>query len=112
MMTNAIVREHRSSPVLSDREVDVLVRWVADRPMREIARELFITDATVRTHLVRIRGKYRAAGRPATTKIALLVRAIEDGYTSINEIAASVGRANAPTVTRCDGAVRPGRLAG
>ncbi|MEE3851381.1 LuxR C-terminal-related transcriptional regulator [Gordonia sp. LSe1-13] len=89
-MTNPAVRHHYSPPVLSDREVDVLVRWVADRPMRDIARELFITDATVRTHLVRIRNKYRDAGRPATTKIALLVRAIEDGYTTLNEIAASV----------------------
>ena len=53
----------------------------------EVADQLFVTVATVRTHLARIRSKYREVGRPAGTKIALLIRAVEDGYCTLDDIA-------------------------
>ena len=52
-----------------------------------MADQLFVTVATVRTHLARIRSKYREVGRPRGTKIALLIRAVEDGYCTLDDIA-------------------------
>ncbi|MFW0794459.1 LuxR C-terminal-related transcriptional regulator [Gordonia sp. CPCC 205515] len=77
--------------LLSDREVEVLTRWLVSESKREVAQALFITDATVHTHLARIRGKYQAAGRPANTKVALLIRAIEDGYVTLSDVARQIG---------------------
>ncbi|WP_316245472.1 LuxR C-terminal-related transcriptional regulator [Gordonia sp. OPL2] len=77
--------------MLSDREVEVLTQWLICDSKKEAAAALFISDATVNTHLARIRAKYDDAGRPAATKIALLIRAIEDGYITLNQIAQSVG---------------------
>lgn len=77
--------------MLSDREVEVLTQWLICDSKKEAAAALFISDATVNTHLARIRAKYDEAGRPAATKIALLIRAIEDGYITLNQIAQSVG---------------------
>jgi hypothetical protein len=36
-------------------------------------------EETLKTHLRRLRAKYRSAGRPAPTRRDLYVRAIEDG---------------------------------
>jgi len=36
--------------------------------------------------LQRVRAKYAAAGRPATTKAALVARAIQDGIVNVEEI--------------------------
>ena len=38
---------------------------------------------SVRTHLQRVRAKYAAVGRQARTKAALIARAVQDGYISI-----------------------------
>lgn len=71
---------------LSEREIEVLQEWCRTENKDEVARRLFIESSTVRTHLQRIRAKYTAAGRPATTKAALVARAIQDGYLSADEI--------------------------
>lgn len=74
-------------PRLSAREVEILSTWLVCDTKVEVAERLFVTVATVRTHLARIRSKYRDAGRPAGTKIALLIRAVEDGYCTLDDIA-------------------------
>ncbi|GAC57035.1 putative LuxR family transcriptional regulator [Gordonia hirsuta DSM 44140 = NBRC 16056] len=74
-----------SRPALSDREVEVLLAWLRAESKDEAARELFISPSTVSTHIIRIRAKYRAAGRPAKRKMSLFARAIQDGYTTLDE---------------------------
>jgi hypothetical protein len=41
---------------------------------------------TVNTHLGRTRTKYAAVGRTATTKSALLARALQDGIIDLDEL--------------------------
>ncbi len=81
-------RMHR--PRLSDREIEVLLRWLCCETKERAASELFIRPSTVNTHLRRIRDKYREAGRPAYTKIELLVRAVEDGHITLDDVTSRV----------------------
>ncbi|ROZ98650.1 DNA-binding response regulator [Gordonia sp. OPL2] len=80
---DAAVVDHRR-PVLSSREVEVLLAWLAAESKDEAASALFISASTVSTHLARIRAKYSAVGRDAPTKTHLLARALQDGYTSLD----------------------------
>nr|WP_156485801.1 LuxR C-terminal-related transcriptional regulator [Tsukamurella pseudospumae] len=73
-------------PYLSRREVDVLVAWLKVTTKEEAAEVLYISPSTVSTHIARIRAKYVAVGRPARTKIALLVRALQDGHIALDEV--------------------------
>ncbi|PXW31317.1 UNVERIFIED_CONTAM: DNA-binding CsgD family transcriptional regulator [Williamsia faeni] len=73
-------------PSLSDREIEVLRTWLISDTKDAAARTLFITEATVNTHITRIRGKYDQVGRPAVTKSLLLARAIQDGHITIDEL--------------------------
>jgi DNA-binding CsgD family transcriptional regulator len=72
-------------PVLSPREVEVLLAWFAFDSKGEAAATLYISQATVNTHITRIRSKYSLVGRPARTKSQLLARAIQDGFTSLDD---------------------------
>ena len=72
-------------PSLAAREKEVLVAWFQTESKELVGNRLFISPATVRTHLQRIRLKYAAVGRPATTKAALVARAIQDGLISVDE---------------------------
>ncbi|BDH55871.1 LuxR C-terminal-related transcriptional regulator [Tsukamurella sp. PLM1] len=74
-----------ASPALSAREVEVLLAWFASDSKDGAAGVLFISAATVATHIARVRAKYAAAGRPARSKTALFVRLLEDGYTSLQD---------------------------
>lgn len=71
-------------PNLSDREVEVLLAWLAAESKEEAASRLFISASTVSTHLARIRAKYSGVGRTAPTKTHLFARALQDGYTSLD----------------------------
>lgn len=71
---------------LSEREKQVLVAWFQTESKDEVGRLLHIAPATVRTHLQRIRAKYAHVARPASTKSALLARAIEDGIIGLNDL--------------------------
>lgn len=71
---------------LSEREKQVLVAWFQTDSKDEVGRRLHIAPATVRTHLQRIRAKYAHAARPASTKSALLARAIEDGIIGLSDL--------------------------
>lgn len=71
---------------LSQREKQVLVAWFQTDSKELVAKRLFIAPTTVRTHLQRTRAKYAAVGRAASTKSALLARAIEDGILGLNDL--------------------------
>jgi DNA-binding CsgD family transcriptional regulator len=73
-------------PPLSARETEVLVAWLRVESKTAVARRLFITPATVRTHLQRIRDKYDEVPRPARTKAALAARAIQDGIIGLYDL--------------------------
>lgn len=73
-------------PDLSDREIQVLIAWLASDSKREVTQRLFLADSTVSTYIQRVRSKYEAVGRPARTKVRLLLRALEDGYVSLDDL--------------------------
>lgn len=75
-----------SRPALSAREVEVLTAWLTSDSKREVTERLFLADSTVSTYIQRIRGKYEAVGRPARTKVRLLLRALEDGYIRLGDL--------------------------
>ncbi|MFC0454046.1 response regulator transcription factor [Rhodococcus jostii] len=73
-------------PALSAREIEVLRHWLRGESKQAVANELRIALGTVNTHLTRIREKYSLVGRDASTKPALLVRALQDGILTISEL--------------------------
>ena len=69
-----------SRPALSPRQRDVLVAYASGNELLPVvARRLQMHQETLKTHLRRLRAKYRSAGRPAPTRRDLYVRAVEDG---------------------------------
>jgi DNA-binding NarL/FixJ family response regulator len=73
-------------PKIAPREKEVLVAWIRTDSKDEVAQQLSIAPTTVRTILQRIRAKYAAVGRPATTKVALVARAIQDGIIGLDDL--------------------------
>jgi DNA-binding NarL/FixJ family response regulator len=73
-------------PKLAPREKEVLIAWFRTDSKDDAARQLSIAPTTVRTILQRIRAKYAAVGRPATTKAALVARAIQDDIIGIDDL--------------------------
>ncbi len=65
-------------PKLSAREIEVMLAWLRSDTKENACQTLFIATGTLNTHLQRIRTKYKDIGRPASTKAALLVRALQD----------------------------------
>jgi len=64
---------------LSPREREVLSLYASGFALKQVAAELDIKVSTAKEHIDRVRSKYSQAGRSASTKTELLVRAIEDG---------------------------------
>jgi DNA-binding NarL/FixJ family response regulator len=86
-MARALVSDDDARrPNLSEREKQVLVAWFQTESKELVGKRLYIAPSTVRTHLQRARAKYAAIGRPASTKSALLARAVEDGILSLTEL--------------------------
>lgn len=69
----------RAAP-LTAREREVLALYASGMGAREVATALFVSENTVNDHLRRIRTVYHRLGRPATTKVELYQRGIEDGF--------------------------------
>lgn len=69
----------RAAP-LTAREREVLALYASGMGAREVAAALFVSENTVNDHLRRIRTVYHRVGRPATTKVELYQRGIEDGF--------------------------------
>jgi two-component system uhpT operon response regulator UhpA len=67
-------------PALSDREAQALSLYASGLPMKSAARRMDITLGSFREYLLRVRRKYADVDRPATTKLDLYHRAVEDGY--------------------------------
>ncbi|MFC5950162.1 response regulator [Pseudonocardia lutea] len=66
-------------PVLSEREREVLLAWFESDSKQLVAERFHLSVKTVDTYIGRVRIKYADAGRPATTKAALVARALQDG---------------------------------
>ncbi len=64
---------------LGAREKEVLGLYAGGLEIPQIARRLYITENSVKEYLKRIRLKYTQINRPATSKLDLFRRAIEDG---------------------------------
>ncbi|MFV9456952.1 response regulator transcription factor [Rhodococcus sp. NM-2] len=73
-------------PALSPRELEILRLWLRSESKNVAASELGISLGTINTHLARIRAKYAAVGRPVADKSGLLVRALQDGLVSLDEL--------------------------
>ena len=73
-------------PDLSEREIEVLIAWLVCDSTREVTEQLFLADSTVGTYIQRVRSKYQAVGRPARTKVRLLLRALEDGLIRVDDL--------------------------
>jgi DNA-binding NarL/FixJ family response regulator len=73
-------------PNLAKREKEVLIAWFRTESKELVAEQLGIAPTTVRTHLQRVRTKYAAVGRAATTKAALVARAIQDGIIDVDDL--------------------------
>jgi DNA-binding NarL/FixJ family response regulator len=62
---------HAGSPGLSARETEILKRVAAGRLNKEIARELWLSEHTVKYHLTRIYRKIGVRGRTEAARFAL-----------------------------------------
>jgi DNA-binding NarL/FixJ family response regulator len=83
-MAQALINDKtHGRPRLSKREQEVLMAWCQTENKDLVGKRLFIEPSTVRTHLQRVRAKYAAVGRPASTKAALIARAIQDGLIDV-----------------------------
>jgi two-component system NarL family response regulator len=63
--------ERMGGPALTSREIEVLKRIVAGRSNKEIASDLFISEATVKTHINSILGKLGVTDRTQAATTAL-----------------------------------------
>jgi two-component system NarL family response regulator len=63
--------ERMGGPALTTREIEVLKRIVAGRSNKEIGTDLFISEATVKTHVNSILGKLGVADRTQAATSAL-----------------------------------------
>lgn len=64
---------------LGHREREVLALYAGGMEVPEVAERLGIAENSVKEYLKRIRAKYTTVDRPATSKLDLFRRAIEDG---------------------------------
>ena len=72
-------------PRLTKRQREIVLAWLKYETKERVARELFVTPSTVKTHIQRIRERYASVGRPASTKFALFIRAVQDGLINIDD---------------------------
>lgn len=68
-----------ANAALSQREREVLSLYAAGLPLKVVADRLGIAFSTAKENITRVRTKYIEVGRPAPTKVDLLMRAMEDG---------------------------------
>lgn len=84
MLSGAMATDRRPDrPALSEREREVLLAWFESDSKNLVAQRLHLSTSTVDTYINRVRAKYADAGRPATTKTALVIRAWQDGLVDL-----------------------------
>lgn len=72
-------------PRLTPRQREIVIAWLIFDTKERAAQELYVTESTVKTHIQRIRERYAAVGRPATSKFALFIRAVQDGIIDVTD---------------------------
>jgi DNA-binding NarL/FixJ family response regulator len=83
----AMVSDSRPNrPRLPAREKDALLAWFASKSKELAAEKLGISVKTVESYIARARARYDAVGRPARSKDQLILRAIQDGITTMREL--------------------------
>ena len=85
VMTSDWARTVESDPLLADaklsrQEQRMLALFADGNTAQSVAQQAGIAVSTIEDYVRRIRAKYARAGRPATTKVDLYKRAIEDGF--------------------------------
>jgi len=70
LATRVVTGMRGAAPRLTDRELDVLARVATGRSNKEIAQELFVTEATVKSHLVHIFTKLGVDSRTRAVHVA------------------------------------------
>lgn len=78
-MAEALARDAKLRPALSARELEVLRSLGLGLADKQIARQMGISEDTVKEYLRRIRAKYAERGRPAKSRVDLFRRSLEDG---------------------------------
>ena len=87
MLSGVLAGDRRPGrPVLSEREREVLIAWFECESKSLVAKRLHLSVKTVDTYIERVRMKYADTGRPATSKSALMIRALQDGIVDITEL--------------------------
>jgi DNA-binding NarL/FixJ family response regulator len=83
----AMVGDRRPDrPALSDREREVLLAWFESDSKNLVAARFGLSVKTIETYIGRVRIKYAEVGRPATTKAALVARALQDGLVDLSDL--------------------------
>ena len=78
--------QNPARPSLSEQERQALLLWFQGMSKASVGRRMAISENTVRQYISRARAKYAASGRTASSKDALLARAVEDGVVKLSEI--------------------------
>ncbi|MFE9747174.1 response regulator [Saccharothrix saharensis] len=93
----AMLGDSRSQrPALSEQERTALLLWFQGMTKSSVGARMGISEATVKQYIDRARAKYAAVGRRASTKDALLARAIHDGLIRADEVNGYQSRAWRP----------------
>ena len=74
------------APQLSERERTALLFWFQSMAKASVATRMGVSVHTVDMFIKRARLKYAKVGRPAPTKADMLIRAIEDGLVTPDEV--------------------------
>ncbi|HZG92127.1 MAG TPA: response regulator transcription factor [Pseudonocardia sp.] len=87
MLSGVLAGDRRADrPVLSEREREVLIAWFECESKNLVAKRLHLSVKTVDTYIERVRMKYADTGRPATSKSALMIRALQDGIVDLGDL--------------------------
>ncbi|MFI5842559.1 response regulator [Catenuloplanes sp. NPDC051500] len=73
-------------PRLTDREQEVLLAWFQCESKQLVAARCNLSPRTVEGYIDRVRVRYARAGRPASTKAALVARALQDGLIHLDDL--------------------------
>jgi DNA-binding NarL/FixJ family response regulator len=86
-LSGAMASDDRSGrPALSEQERAVLLAWFESDSKQLVAQRLHLSIKTVETYIGRVRIKYAGAGRPASSKAALVARALQDGLVDLTDL--------------------------
>ena len=76
----SVIAGDSDRPQLSDQEERALVLYASGLTLDAVAEALGVKKDTAKKYLSRVKAKYAAAGRPASTKLDLNAVAQQDGY--------------------------------